>query len=84
MAAGKVLVGVPAFDQGSRLVRPFLIAEAVEIVAQIVSDVRKSAQPRDGVMDVAPLVFAARRRLSVVRGNILNHRDDHVALAREM
>jgi len=39
VAGGKVVVRIPTFDQGSRLARPLLIAEAVEIVSQIVGDV---------------------------------------------
>ena len=63
--------------------RPLLVAEAVEIVAQVPGDVRESAQPRDRVPDVAPLVLAAGRRLGLVRGDVQNRRDDHVAVPGE-
>ena len=62
MAGGQVFVRIPALDQRARLVRPLLVAEAVQVVAQVLGDVRERAQARRRVAKVAPLVVAARRR----------------------
>ena len=70
VAGGQVLVRIPAHQQSSRLVRPLLVAEAVQIIAQIPGDVGECAQPRGRIAEVAPLVLAAGRRLGFVRGDI--------------
>src|SRR5215471_14240816 len=82
MARGKVFGRIPAFNQHARLVYPFLIAEAVHVVAQIPGDIRECAQSGDHVAQVSSLILTIFRGLSLVGRNVLNYRNDHVTLAR--
>ena len=63
MARGEVARIVPVRQQRARGVRPRCIAETVQVIAQFPGDIGKSAQPRDSVPIIAPLVRAARRRM---------------------
>ena len=81
MTRGQMMVRVPLLDQRARRVRPCLVAEAVEIVAEVPRDVRERAQPRHRITDVPALVVAAGRGLGAVRRDVDDGRHDDVAVA---
>src|SRR5205814_682302 len=82
MTGGQVFVGVPSHQQRSGFVSPFLIPETVQVISQVPRNIRESGQPRDGVTDITPFVLAPGGRLSFVRGDFQNRRDNHIAVPR--
>src|SRR4029079_6117196 len=59
MTRGQMMVRVPLLDQRACRVRPGLVTEAVQIVAEVPRHVRERAQPRHRIPDVPALVVAA-------------------------
>ncbi len=83
VAGGQVLVGVAIVEEGARLVRPLLVPEAVQIVAEVPGDVGERGEPGNGISQVPALVLAARGRLGRMGRDVEDDRDDHVAIAGE-
>ncbi len=48
----------------------------------VFGNIRESGQPRDGVTDITPFILAPGGRLSFVRGDFQNRRDNHIAVPR--
>src|SRR5205823_9283137 len=82
MTGRQVFVGVPSHQQRSGFVSPFLIPETVQVISQVPRNIRESGQPRDGVTDITAFVLARGVRLSFVRGDFQNRRDNHIAVPR--
>src|SRR4051794_36794940 len=76
-------VWIPVVHVCAGFMGPLVVAETIQIVAQIPGDIRERAQTRCGVAEIAFFVFATGCGLRFMRRNIKDYGDDDVAIASE-
>src|SRR4030095_1773753 len=72
MAGGQMLVWVPALNQRSNLMSPFLVPVTIEIISKVPVKVRVGAKSCDRITDVAQFVLAVCCGLCLVSRDIQN------------
>ncbi len=77
-----MLVGIPLLEQRPGIVRPLVVAKALQIVTHVPCDVGERSEPSYSVADEPAFVLTAGVGMNMAVVHIENERNDHVLRTR--